>query len=458
MARTPEGSPTFRWLPLERKEAQVRYFRSRRRFNIVPAGRRSGKTELAKRRLVIRALAAVDPQSEHYCPQPDPRFFAAAPTRDQAKRIYWQDLKKMIPKALLLCPPIESELTIKLITGAEIVVLGMDKPERIEGVPWNGGVLDEYGNMKPKAWGENVRPALADRQGWCDLIGVPEGRNHYYDLDNKAKALETAGDPEWMHHHWISALILAASEIEAARRDLDELTFAQEYEASFVNFTGRAYYQFGDWNQGVAEYLPHSPLLLGFDFNVEPGVAIIAQLRDLGQPDGTKEPGLVVLGEVYIPRNSNTPAVCRKIIEDWGTHQGEIELYGDASGGARHTSATEGSDWEIIKGMMNEQYGARRVHSNVRRENPTERARVNTVNSLCKSQAGLVRLLVNPLKAPMLVKDLEGVRVLAGGSGEIDKKHDLSLTHSSDALGYIIHEEFPIAATYQTAIVRLKGF
>jgi hypothetical protein len=49
------------------------------------------------------------------------------------------------------------------------------------------GILDEFGNCKPNAWGANVRPALSDRNGWCDLIGVPEGRNHYYDNNKRSR-------------------------------------------------------------------------------------------------------------------------------------------------------------------------------------------------------------------------------------------------------------------------------
>ena len=70
---------------------------------------------------------------------------------------------------------------IRLINGAQIWVVGLDRPERIEGSPWDGGVLDEYGNMRANAWPEHIRPALSDRAGWCDFTGVPEGRNHYYD-------------------------------------------------------------------------------------------------------------------------------------------------------------------------------------------------------------------------------------------------------------------------------------
>jgi hypothetical protein len=36
------------------------------------------------------------------------------------------------------------------------------------------------------------------------------------------------------------------------------------------------------------------------------------------------------------------------------------------------------------------------------------------------------------------------VRLLAGGSGEIDKRADPKLTHISDALGYYVAKEYPI--------------
>jgi hypothetical protein len=78
------------------------YWNSPHRFNVVPAGRRSGKTELAKRKLVRRALAATTSWV--------PSFFAAAPTRDQAKRIYWDDLKALVGRNILAKPPSETEL------------------------------------------------------------------------------------------------------------------------------------------------------------------------------------------------------------------------------------------------------------------------------------------------------------------------------------------------------------
>ena len=225
---------TPRWYPLKAHETQTAMMASTARFLVVPAGRRSGKTERAKRKGVMVA----------YSLPPGGRVGFGAPTRDQAKSIFWDDLKAMIPK-FFIAKVMETDLAIRLKNGVEIRVVGMDRPERVEGQPWDWFCLDEYANCKEEAWAAHLYPALSTigREGKAWLIGVPEGRNHYYDTYKKAKADDTG---EWAAFTWFSSEILPARTIEAARRDLDPLTFEQEYEASFVNFSGQAYYPFRD--------------------------------------------------------------------------------------------------------------------------------------------------------------------------------------------------------------------
>lgn len=433
---------TPRWTPLRYHPVQQAYWASLHRFNTVPAGRRSGKTELAKRKLVKRALAGTE-----FDP---PRFFAGAPTRDQAKRIFWDDLKVLVLHHLLRGRPSEVDLMIRLINGAQIWVVGLDRPERIEGSPWDGGVLDEYGNMRASAWPEHIRPALSDRGGWCDFTGVPEGRNHYYDLDRAARAqmiapLEPGSD--WASFHWISADILPAREITAARRDLDDLTYSQEYEASFVSFEGQTYYPFAERSHCARlSYDPRADLTFCFDFNVAPGIAAVVQEQML--PSGLSGTGLI--GEVHIPRNSSTPAVCRRLVADWGNHRGNILCHGDATGGARGSAKVGGSDWDLIRAELAPVFGPR-LRLSVPRANPPERVRVNAVNARLKNAAGEVRLMVDPANAPHTQKDFEGVRLLVGGAGEIDKKADPGLSHLSDAIGYYIARNFPLVVRAITA-------
>lgn len=440
---------TPRWYSLRYHPVQQALITEPKRFKTVPAGRRSGKTEWAKRKVVSAAVAR---KSRFF----DPNYFVAAPTRAQAKRIYWNDLKRLIPKNLIKGKPSESELVIDLTIGSRLFVLGLDEPARAEGSPWDGGICDEYGNMKPETWPNHLRPAMSDRNGWVWFVGVPEGRNHYYDLDQKALKDKSG---TWGSYSWKSSDILPAAEIAQAKQDLDELTYLQEYEGAFVTFSGRCYYGFlFNTHTATLKYDPNKPLILCFDFNVAPGVAAICQEQELPLPpkmilheNGLYYPekiiGTGVIGEVYIPQNSNTPSVCRKIIADWGIHQGEVRVYGDATGGNKGSAKINGSDWDLVKEVFRNSPFASKVRYFVQRSNPTERSRVNAMNSRIKSSTGVIRFMVDPVKAPHVVKDFEGVRLLEGGSGEIDKKIDPKLTHISDAIGYYIVEEFPVVKT-----------
>ena len=94
----------------------------------------------------------------------DARFVAAAPTFSQAKQIFWDDLKAMVPSSLVLGRISESNLSISLFNGTTIMVTGLDVPARVEGPPLAHIILDEYGNMKPDVWPEHVRPALSDTE------------------------------------------------------------------------------------------------------------------------------------------------------------------------------------------------------------------------------------------------------------------------------------------------------
>ena len=425
-----------RWTPLKFHQKQQDLWNSEARFIVLPAGRRSGKTELAKRKLILRAL--------QFTAFSDGWFVFAAPTYPQAKRIFWADLKKLVP-AWAVSRIFESELTIRLVTGTEITVLGMDQPERAEGRPLDGIVLDEYADMKPTVWTQHIRAALSTigRPGWAWFTGVPEGRNHYYDLYTKALS-DTTG--KWEGHTWKSAEILDPEEIEAAKGDMDALSYQQEYEASFVNFEGRVYHEFDRLIHAKKplKYNPKLPLMFAFDFNVKPGVAVVCQEQMVtikGFP--TEEPVTCAIGEVWIPDNSNTPMVCRKLVYDWGHHRGDVLCYGDATGGARGTARVEGSDWALIEKTLRPEFGSN-LKMRYRRQNPKERSRINAMNTRIKAADGTMRVLTCPHTTPHQSADLEGVKYVKGGAGEIDKDADAMATHISDAIGYLIEKRHPV--------------
>lgn len=413
----PEGL-TSRWYALRPHPEHWRLWNTNARFCVVPAGRRAGKTEIAKRRLVIGCLVP---------PHPEARFFAAAPTWQQAKRIWWNDLKALSPRAMVRDWS-DGELWIKYVTGATLQVLGLDEPSRIEGVSWDGGVLDEFANMAPTVWSAHLLPIMTERGGWCWFIGVPEGRNHYYKLYLDARKEENKA--EWDVFTWSSSTVLTPDAIALAMRTMDEDLFAQEFEGSFRSFKGRVYKPFDEKTHTarlLPRYNPDKPLVFCFDFNVEPGAAVVCQEMIL--PSGYVGTG--VIGQVHIPYDSDTLAVCRRLGLDWAGQRAPILVYGDATGGQRRAEAVLGHNWKLVRQGLRSAFPRLRIIFKVPAANPRERARINCMNSRLKTRDGAVRLMVDATEAPAVVMDLEGVRYLEGGSGEIAKKGKLNegLTH-----------------------------
>ncbi len=411
-----------RWTPLRPHKVQIAFRKSNARFNMSPAGRRSGKSEIAKRRLVKKAITG----REGF------RYIACAPTRDQAKRIFWDDLKRLVPKKLMKSKA-EVALTITLKNGAIIAVMGMDVPERVEGSPIGHILMDEYASMKREAWPEHIRPALSDPNfpgGTADFIGVPEGRNHYWEL------WQDAVERKWGRFTWFSEDILPAEEIQEAKATLDDRTYRQEYRGEFVTYSGLAYYCWSDVNiTPFTTYDSVEPLIFCFDFNRSPGVAAVAQER-----------GEIThfFNEIHIPKDSNTPMVCQALKDKFPDHKGQINIYGDASGGAKGADSVRGSNWDLVRECFPDAY------FHLKSKNPPQMRRLNSMNSRLCNLNDERRLLVDP-KCKYIRRDFEGVS-LKPGTNEIEKKPEDPLTHLTDAIGYYAEYEYPTVGGVSTKV------
>lgn len=199
------------------------------RFKVIVLHRRAGKTVLAIQQLI---------KDMCMCPHKNPRGAYIAPLYSQAKRVAWQylqDFTRPIPGMIFN----QSELTAIFPNGARISLLGADNPDNLRGVYLDSVVMDEFAQMQPRMFSEVVRPALADRKGSAIFIGTPQGHNNFYDLYQKAKNMD-----DWSRYllKWDDTNILDPEEVQAAKAEMQEAEFEQEFECSWSAAIRGAYY------------------------------------------------------------------------------------------------------------------------------------------------------------------------------------------------------------------------
>jgi phage terminase large subunit-like protein len=120
--------------------------------------------------------------------------------------------------------------------GGEVSVKSADNPDSLRGEGLNLAVCDEHAFMKPEAWNEALRPALSDKLGRALFISTPRGRNHFWELYQRG----VRGDDDYQSFYYPTSAnpFIAPNEIEAARHELPEIIFRQEYLAEFIDDQG----------------------------------------------------------------------------------------------------------------------------------------------------------------------------------------------------------------------------
>jgi phage terminase large subunit-like protein len=225
------------------------------RFKIVAAGRRFGKTVFSVIRCYEEALAQTNARGVELDNSSEVIYVGI--DREQAKRNAWPYFLKFaheIEKATgLQVRTLEKTSLIHLppeLGGCRIRLLGMDDPDAARGMKLRFAVLDEYADMPPRVWPEIIRPALMDVKGGALFIGTPKGRNHFYELieralsDNKEKGDASA----WAVFNYSSNdnVLLDAGELKEMIGEYtngSEDLFDQEIAAKFIATTGQLFAQ-----------------------------------------------------------------------------------------------------------------------------------------------------------------------------------------------------------------------
>ena len=202
--------------PYKARDAFIDFHKRDQRWAVLVCHRRAGKTVATIADTIRRAVMEKKENA---------RYAYISPYHSQSKAIAWDYLLKYAEPAIVKTN--QSELWIELVNGAKIRLFGADNPDALRGLYLDGVVLDEYADMKPRLWGEIVRPLLTDRQGWATFIGTPKGHNAFYDIYNEAQK-----NPNW----YVKTLRADQSGLlpEAELLDAQQSMSANQYEQEFL--------------------------------------------------------------------------------------------------------------------------------------------------------------------------------------------------------------------------------
>lgn len=413
------------WNKLRPHAKQRILYGTKAKFPVIPAGRGSGKTEIFKR-FLVRNLPIQKLWS-------DPRYFYAAPTERQAKRIAWDHFIALIPKDWV-SKINRSELFIETDHGthkSRIYVIGMDHPQRIEGTQYDGGGLDECSDIKPKTFELSILPALAHRNGFCWRFGIPKrqgvGAKAFKEAYEKALASD---DPDSLGLNWPSSDIIPREALEYAAANLDSKDFKEQYGGMFVTSGGGVFYSFDkSYNVRRCTYDLNRTVVVGSDFNINPMAWAFGHYF---------ENRIEWFNELH-ERDCNTERALNITYERFSNHKGGFIFMGDATGRARKTSASESDYIQILNDKRFDRLGGKSIH--YPDANPPKADRFASCNAMLRNALGETRMFIDPC-CEHLIADFED-RYYKEGTNEPADTGDLG--HPTDAVGYVIHGLFPLS-------------
>ena len=384
------------------------------RFRVFVAGRRTGKTFLS-----VRELA-------RFARHPNKRVLYICPTYQMGRDIIWADLKDRLGKLNWIAKTNESRLELTLVNDSIISIRSGDNPDALRGGGYDFVVFDETSDLKHELWTEVVRPALSAQKppGSALFCGTPKGMNWFKDLYD----LGRGSDPDWASYQYttLDGGNVPQAEIEAAKRDLDERTFRQEYEARFESFSGKIAYNFSEHNIVSLDIPnPAKQLIVGMDFNNSPMTAVI-MIRT--------STGLHAFDEIRM-MGSNTDEMCEEIRNRYP--QSQIVVFPDNSGIQRKTSAGGRTDVSILQNAG--------FVVKIKTRNPPVRDRINAMNSLLKNSAGERRFTVDK-KCKYFIQSLE--RYTYKPDTMIPDKTS-GMDHMFDAATYAVEYLYPVTREVQ---------
>lgn len=384
---------------------QLKVLNESKRFNVLCCGRRWGKTTLSEDLL----LSPDNDQNGALYGFPVAYF---SPTYKMLMEVWRQanDTLYSIIKAKS-----ETEKRIELYGGGILDFWSLEDPNSIRGRKYKRTVIDEAAASRnlQEAWQKVIRPTLADMQGDAWFLSTPKGKNNYFydlfQLNDKFNDWASWQMPTSTNPH------ILQGEIDQAKDQLDPLTFAQEFLASFVteNLNAWAYCYNAEKHVGQTTLNKQYEVFLSFDFNHDPITCGVFQHYNN-----------TIFGIEQIKlKSSNIYDLCDYILANYTGCM--FIVTGDATGKATSALVKDNINYyTVIKSKLDLNNNQLRVPT----INPPlieNRVLVNSILHNCK-------VILDKEKCKALIFDLEYAAVLPDGS--LDKTDRSDPTKQMDSL------------------------
>jgi len=317
-------------------------------------------------------------------------------------------------------------------TKSKVLFRAVEDFERLRGtnLAWFG--LDELTYIPKNAWLRlegRLRDPRATRL--CGFgVWTPKGFDWVYErfVASPVAGCETITAKPFENRHVLEQV---PDYYERLKSSYDERFYQQEVLGEYLSQSaGRVYHEFErDGNVGETETDKERALLWALDFNVDPMCSVVAQTDGRG--------GVLVLDEIVL-RRATTMQACEEFASRYPVHGAGLVVYADATGKKMQTTGK--SDLTVLgEFFRGGSYG--KVEFLIPPGNPVVRERVQLMNAKLRSAEGIRMLLIDK-RCKELIKDFEQVQYKQD-STVIDKEADPRRTHLTDALGYMLWQEFP---------------
>jgi len=219
-----------KYIKFEPHPGQEQVLKKQRRFTIICAGRRFGKTILCAY-LALRELWGAQK-----------KVWIVAPNYELSKKVFdylvfWivNSFEEGYFKVNY------SQLTItNLATKSFVMCKSAENPDSLIGESLDLLIMDEAARVQEKIWQSFLRPCLTDRNGRAIFISTPIGKNWFHRLWSRGQT-GNEKDKSYISFQFKTidnpTIPNLAEDIREAKHSLPRTAFLTEYEASFEDGT-----------------------------------------------------------------------------------------------------------------------------------------------------------------------------------------------------------------------------